>query len=153
MLNTVFVIVILLLGLVSLPWFKSALPLPEMKAGLISAETPLEATQVLLDERPPGQLFHAMSFGSYLIWAAQPDYPVFVDSRIELFSTEVWLDYLAISNAQGDWEQKLIDYGVNSLMLSPTEQQGLVLAARESNQWRVIYQDATAVIFTRSEMP
>ena len=69
----------------SLPWFKHLLPLPLKKAGLISYETPVAATQVLLREHPPGPIFNEQGFGSYLIWAAQPDYPVFVDTRLELY--------------------------------------------------------------------
>ena len=95
------------MGVITLPWFKSVLPLPTEKAGLISAETPVQATQVLLEKNVPGRVFNAMSFGSYLIWAAYPQYQVFVDPRIELFSENIWIDYLNISNANGDWEFKI----------------------------------------------
>jgi len=134
-------------ALVTLPWFKERLPLPPAKAGLISAETPVAATEFLLRERPPGPLFHAMPFGSYLVWAAQPDYPVFVDSRIELYPVEVWLDYLHVSAAGCEWEERLARYGVRTLMLSPQEQPALVAAARASPQWQQIYEDPAAVIF------
>lgn len=148
-LNFVFVLFLILLGLISLPWFKSALPLPAMKAGLISVETPIQATQALLDQKPPGHVFHAMSFGSYLIWAAYPEYQVFVDLRIELYSTEIWMDYIEISNANGDWERRLRDYGVNTLMLSPVEQSSLLQAVQASDEWVKVYQDTSAYIFVR----
>ncbi len=147
--NILFTILITFMGVISLPWFKSVLPFPPAKAGLISAETPIQATQMLLDLKPPGQLFNAMSFGSYLIWAAYPDYHVFVDSRIELFSEKVWLDYLNISNANGDWEAQLKDYGVNTLLLSPTEQPALIQAVEISSEWRMIYRDGASYIFIR----
>ncbi len=135
--------------LLSLPWFKDLLLFPENKAGLISSETPVEATRFLLKEQWPGKLFHAQAFGSYLIWAAQPDYPVFVDPRIELYPPRIWLDYLSISEAQCDWEQRLEQYGVNTLMLNPKEQSALVRAASESPNWKQVYQDPYAVIFVR----
>ena len=147
--NLLFAILIIIMGVVSLPWFKNVLPLPAAKAGLISAETPIQATQVLLENNPPGRVFNAMSFGSYLIWAAYPQYQVFVDSRIELFSDIVWLDYLTISNAGGDWEERLREYGVNTLMLSPVEQPALIQAAQESDEWEILYQDDSAIIFER----
>ncbi len=137
-----------LLALVTLPWFKERLPLPPAKAGLISAETPVAATEFLLRERLHGPLFHFMPFGSYLIWAAQQEYPVFVDSRIELYPVEVWMDYLHISAAGCGWEERLAHHGVRTLMLSPQEQPALVAAARESPNWRLVYQDEAAVIFT-----
>jgi hypothetical protein len=141
--------VIIIMGVISLPWFKSVLPLPTAKAGLISSETPVQATQILLEDNLPGRVFNAMSFGSYLIWAAYPHYQVFVDSRIELFSEKVWIDYLKISNAEGDWETLLRDYGVNTLMMSPVEQTALVVAAQESDEWVVRYKDTSAIIFER----
>ena len=121
--------------------------MPASKAGLISIETPIKATEYLLDNSPPGYLFHAMSFGSYLIWAAQPDYPVFVDGRIEMYPMQVWMDYLQISQASGDWEQRLQDYGVRSLLLSDKEQPGLVEAVRNNPHWKLLYADEAALLF------
>ncbi len=150
-LNTVFLSVVLVLAVFSLPWFKSKLPLPADKASLISTETPVQATEALLKDDPPGPVFNSMSFGSYLIWAAYPQYQVFVDSRIELFPEQVWLDYLSISNAEGDWESMLRGYGVNTLMLSPQDQPALVEAATRSSNWQLVYQDPVAAIFTRNK--
>jgi hypothetical protein len=148
-LNILFTILIIIMGGLSLPWFKSILPLPTAKAGLISAETPVQATKVLLDRNPPAHLFNAMSFGSYLIWEAYPEYQVFVDSRIELFSEKVWEDYLNISNANGDWESRLSEYGVDTLMLSPVEQPTLIQAVQGSAGWDLLYQDNSAIIYER----
>ena len=88
-----------------------------------------------------------MSFGSYLDWAAQPAYPVFVDSRIELYSESVWRDYLKISAAQPGWIEKLEAYNVEILMLSPSEQPMLIAAAEDSPRWQRVYADDVAVIF------
>jgi len=150
-LNAVLLGLLLLGAVFSLPWFKRLWPLAPEKAGLISAETPVTATEVLLRERPPGPLFHAMSFGSYLIWEAQPEYPVFVDPRIELYPAELWLDYIRISAAIPGWEEQLEGYGIRTLMLSPQEQAGLVQAAQASGQWREIYSDTACIILVRED--
>jgi hypothetical protein len=147
--NLIFIIGLFLMAVFTLPWFKSLLPFPQAKAGLISSETPIHATQVLLEKKPPGNIFNSMSFGSYLIWAAYPQYQVFTDSRIELFSEKVWMDYLNISNASGGWEERLKEYGVNTLMLSPSEQPALVKAALDSGEWDLFYKDDTAYLFRR----
>ncbi len=110
------------------------------------------ATDFLLSEQPQGPLFNEVSFGSYLAWAAQPAYPVFVDPRIELYPLDLWLDYLNVSAAQGDWEQRLNKYGVQTLMLSPTTQPALVAAAQGSPEWTEIYADGSAVILTRRRL-
>jgi hypothetical protein len=150
-LNAVLVGLLLLGAVFSLPWFKGLWPLAPEKAGLISAETPIAATEVLLRERPEGPLFHAMSFGSYLIWEAQPEYPVFVDPRIELYPAELWLDYIRISAAIPGWEEQLEGYGIQTLMLSPQEQAGLIQAAQASGQWQEIYSDTTSIILVRED--
>jgi hypothetical protein len=147
--NLIFLVTIVAMGFLTLPWFKSVLPLPEAKAGLLSTETPILATDALLEKHPDGNLFNAISFGSYLIWAAYPQYQVFVDSRIELFPVEVWLDYLTISNAGDNWEALLKEYGVNTLMLSPIEQANLLQAIQSSDEWNLIYKDPSAIIFER----
>jgi hypothetical protein len=149
-LNIIFAILIVGMGVLSLPWFKSILPLPAVKAGLISSETPVRATEFLLEEKLPKNLFNAMSFGSYLIWAAYPEYQVFVDSRIDLFSAEIWMDYLNISNANGNWQGLLDQYEVNTLMLSPTEQPKLIKAVQESVIWQEVYQNQNAILFIRN---
>lgn len=151
LMNNIIVGCLLLLALLSLPWFKEYLPLPPEKAGLISRETPIKATEYLIQEGVPTQVFHAMSFGSYLIWTAHPTYKVFVDSRIELFPQEMWKDYLSISNAQDNWEKTLTQYGVNTLFLSPAEQAPLLQSLQESTQWMSVYKDATAEIFIKNE--
>ncbi len=147
--NALFFSVVCLMGVISLPWLKDFLPMPTAKAGLISAETPVSATQYLLDHNPPGRLFNSMSFGSYLIWAAYPQYQVFVDTRIELFTEKDWMEYLDISNANAGWETSLDGYGVDTLMLSPAEQAPLILAVASSGEWNLLYQDSSASIFTR----
>ncbi|NJD60108.1 MAG: hypothetical protein FIA98_11995 [Anaerolineae bacterium] len=149
-LNVFLLVFVLLLGFISLPWFKNQLPFPAAKAGLISSETPIWATQALFEENPPGKLFNSMTFGSYLIWAAYPQYQVFVDSRIELFPKAVWLEYLRISNAEDDWESLLDKYGINTLMLSPAEQPGLVKAVESSDSWKLLYKDEVARIYIRT---
>lgn len=146
-LNRIFVVLLLGMAFIALPWFKHWLPLPESKAGLVSSETPLQATNFLLKEHPEGRIFNAISFGSYLIWAAYPEYQVFVDPRIELYPADIWGDYLMISNAQAGWQERLKNYNVRVLMLSPLEQPGLLRAAGESTQWSEIYLDPASVIF------
>jgi hypothetical protein len=151
-LNLAFLVLICLMALISLPWFKNSLRFPESKAGLIHVETPVEATKFLLEECPEPPVFHAMSYGSYLIWAAQPEYKVFVDSRIELYPLETWHDYLRISSAQYGWERRLKRHGINTLMLSRVEQPALVDTAAASVAWKEIYQDRYAAIFVRTDL-
>jgi len=139
------------LMVVTLPWFKSHLPLPAKKAGLISAETPVAATDLIMRHCPP-RLFHYAAYGSYLIWAAAPRVQVFVDPRIELYSPEVWTTYHALSRGDPGWQRTLDRYGVNTLLLDRAEQPGLIRAAGADPHWRLIYDDPVCVVFVRKEM-
>lgn len=132
---------------ISLPWLKHRLPLPERKAGLISAETPVAATEVLLQRHLPGNVFHDMAYGSYLIWRAQPQYRVFVDPRIELYPAWLWDIYHSVSRGDPGWQHYLSWYGVRTVMLSRIEQAGLVRAMRTQPQWRLEYEDRHTVVF------
>lgn len=148
-LNRIFLFVILLMAFFSLPWFKQYLPLPSLKAGIFSYETPIDATDYLVNEQLPAPLFHAMSFGSYLIWQAQPDYRVFVDSRIELYDARIWTDYIVASSGGGEWREILDEYGIQTIMASPIEQGGLIGVLDSSPAWSMVYQDHAAMIYTR----
>ena len=151
--NALLLFLLVTIAVLSLPWFKQALPFPGVKSGLVSAETPVQATQFLLNEKLPGELFHDMGYGSYLIWAAYPAYRVFVDPRIEFYSPEVWRDYVVIVNALPGWEQFLERYQVQTLLLSLAEQPELIAAAEASSHWRQVYRDGTAVIFVKNPLP
>jgi hypothetical protein len=146
-LNLTFLVALTFLAFISLPWFKHFFPFVPAKRGLISVETPIQATQYILDHHLSPQVFHDMSFGSYLMWAAQPEYKVFVDSRIELYPEEIWDDYWAISIAKSNWQELLDKYQVNTLMLEPVKQVDLIEEAKSSPNWMLVYEDSTAVLF------
>ena len=147
--NSVFAAGLLALMVVTLPWLKDRLPLSPQKAGLVSSETPLAATDYLMAHHLPPPVFASMSYGSYLIWAAQPTYKMFADPRIELYPQSVWDDYHAVSDARPDWQDILDRYEVQTLMVEVREQPRLVAAAEGSPQWRQVYEDARTVMLVR----
>ncbi|NJN68043.1 MAG: hypothetical protein HC884_15700 [Chloroflexaceae bacterium] len=144
--------VLLLLLLLSLPWVKPHLGLPPDVGRLLSPETPVEAVEVLReDPQPPRHLFHAMSYGSYLIWAA-PDQPVFADPRIELYPLAQWHDYLNL-NAGHQVPQLLDRYQIDGLLLDRKEQAGMLHLVHHDPAWELRYEDArTSYLVRRSEM-
>jgi hypothetical protein len=135
------------LALISLPWFRGLIPMRADYRSPITQDTPVAAASFMVEQQPAGRVFNDMAFGSYLIWAAQPDYKVFADPRIELFSQDIWDDYQMISRAAPGWEQKLVEYEIRTLFLNPSVQRNLVNRVARSDQWRLIYQDQTAQIY------
>ena len=90
-----------------------------------------------------------LGYSSYLEWAC-PALPIFMDSRFELYPTDMWQDYISIANAVSGWETKLAKYGIDVLFLPKTPKTpmaSLVTAAKSSPAWRVLYEDADTVIF------
>jgi len=142
--------VLVVLLLLSLPWVKPHLGLPPDLGKLISPETPVEAVEVLRnDPQPPRHLFHAMSYGSYLIWAA-PRQPVFADPRIELYPLEQWHDYINL-NAGNHVPHLLDKYQIDGLLLDHEEQAGLLRLVRQDPSWEMRYEDeGTSYLVRRS---
>lgn len=148
-LNFAILCFLILLSVAVLPWFRKSLPLVNRSEKVISEETPIQAVEYLLAKTSPGNLFNDMAFGSYLIWAAQPEYKVFVDPRVELYDPEIWYDYRIILRAEPGWDEKLEKYQVQTLMLDPIYQEPLILALEESDLWNMIYKDDAALIFKK----
>lgn len=148
--NAALIGLLAILLLIGSPWIKPALLPPDVGA-LLAKGTPVEATQALqaLPQRPQ-RLFHAMSYGSYLIWAA-PEQKVFIDPRIELYPYDQWRDYILLGQG-ADVEALLAKYAIDGMMLSIEEQQPLLEYARaRPDQWREVYaDDETVVLVTRN---
>ena len=139
------------LALISLPWFRNMIPMRGDYRSPITRDTPVESINYLMEIQPEGRVFNDMAFGSYMIWAAYPDYQVFTDPRIELFPERVWDDYQSISRSAPGWDQKLEQYGVRTLVLNPDAQPTLVEMAIKSSAWQLVFQDPAALVFTRSD--
>lgn len=136
--------------LLTLPWVKPWLDLPPVIGALVDEATPVAAVEALAATPDrPARLFHAMSHGSYLIWAA-PEQKVWADPRIELYPLGQWLDYGRLSAGEGA-EALLERYGVDGLLLDNTEQAGLVAWATERpDQWQLRFSDAATSYFVRA---
>jgi hypothetical protein len=119
--------------------------MPAWRQAYVSPETPIEAVAWLKEQEQPATLFHEVGYGSYLIWAA-PEYPVFVDTRVELYDEAIWMDYVQLSQARHGWEETLAEYDVDTLMLSHELQSPLIEAAQSTGNWEVAYSDQETAI-------
>ena len=134
-----------LLLLIGLPWFKPAL-LPPSVGSLLTEETPVQAVAAMRAEPVrPRHLFHTEGYGSYLIWAA-PEQPVFIDTRIELYPYEQWIDYINLGQANNTADL-LHKYDIDGLLLSKERQEPLIKAIRADPAWALRYEDDHSVYF------
>jgi hypothetical protein len=144
----------LLIGLMALllalclPWLKPSLGLPPEVGSLLDPNTPVAAVETMQREQPrPQRLFHAMGYGSYLIWAA-PNQKVFIDPRIELYPFDQWQEYLRLSNAQ-DVPELLATYQFDGMLLDNKEQQPLLERLSADPAWQVRYSDEHSTYLVR----
>jgi len=148
-LNLAILATLLMVVAMSTPWLKTVLPLPQAYRGLVSNETPVAAVEFMLQHPLGANVFSEQGFGSYLIWAASPQYRVYVDTRFELYTLELFKEYFKVSNADLGWEDALVSHNVDTLLLSPEIQPELIRAAAQSSSWRRLYGDDQAVVFER----
>lgn len=147
LLSGAIVLILLVNAFLMLPWWRGALPTPLFPDGYLAPTTPVQATAYLCrNVGENARVYQNQVFASYQIWAC-PRLKVFIDTRLELYPTALWDDYLAVEQARFDWEEILRRYRITHLFLSTFYQPHTIRAARASSCWEEIYADEVAVIF------
>jgi hypothetical protein len=114
----------------------------------------LFAPQHLLDAArpyaPPGT--HVYTSQVYASWTefSAPDLPVMVDSRIEIFPTDVWDDYFTVTNGGASWQEVLDRWDVNVVIVHPEQSQDLITVIGNDPDWREVFHDATGSVYVRT---
>jgi len=81
---------------------------------------------------------------------ALPSMPVFVDSRIELFPSAIWDDYLAIGGAREGWQSRLYRWDVDAVVVNPDQDGQLLAHIADDPGWRLAFRDDSGSVFVRS---
>jgi hypothetical protein len=121
------------------------------------------AADFLLAHNITGPMFNTYDYGGYLIWRLGPHERVFIDGRA--LNESVFLDYRRMaSNADstgGKSGEELINrYGIQVIVMDGfefTSGEPYLLPAALSDpsqkEWKLVYQDAQAVVFMRHPPP
>lgn len=145
--NGIIVAAVAVLVLSLLPWWRSANPIAATNA---LGDAPVRATRALDLSVPVGsRVFAPVGWGSWLELAL-PGRPVFVDSRIELFSRRVWSDYQTVSFAQEGWGRVLDRWKIDVLVVDPATQSDLARSALHADAWSLSYRDPQTMVFRRT---
>jgi hypothetical protein len=143
----VVVAMVVVLLLLASPWSRSISPMiPAGERSLVPSSTPTSAAAYLRSHPMNGNMFNSQSYGSYFEWAV-PQRPTFIDSRIELFSTRLWNDYVAVMTTKPGWEDIMKRRDIGYAVLARKPQSYLDIAMRDSHQWSPLYSDRTTDIF------
>ena len=124
-------------------------------AGLIHFEFsttrfPVAAVEFLKRAAIPGNIFNHDEFGDYMIFAAWPQYRVFIDGRSDMYGADRITDYLKIADGQPDWEDTIQKYNISLVFFAPQSPIAAILRGRRQ-EWSVIYSDELASIFVRND--
>lgn len=108
---------------------------------------PRRATEFVLENKIAGQMYNHYNQGGFLIWLLYPQYKVFIDGRYEMFDPDIIEDFITVGEGGEDWEEPLVKYGVNFLLLSPKDvHPGLAI----SENWVMVYFDNYAAIYIKN---
>jgi hypothetical protein len=90
-------------------------------------------------------LFTIDQWADYVLYRLYPNQRVFVDGRSDLFGSAQIQDYARILGAYHDVGSQLRNYAIDGVMVKPDSSLATVL--KMSPDWRLIFDDGTAVIF------
>jgi hypothetical protein len=109
---------------------------------------PYAARSWIEQNHPPGRLLNSYNWGGYFEWYLR-DYPVFLDSRADLFGDEIIGQWLDVMNAREGWLEILEYWDVGTIVIEPDWH---VVDLLPYHGWKELYRDDQAVIFGRSEI-
>ncbi len=94
------------------------------------------------------RIFTNDEWGDYLIYRMWPSGgKVYVDGRSDFYGSKFDREYLELINGKYDWERTLARYNVDTVLLAPGS--GLATTIKESQHWRVAFDDGIAIVFRR----
>jgi hypothetical protein len=119
---------------------------------------PERATNFILQNHPPANLFSSFNLGSYLVWRLRDRYPDFADGRYipfgpQLFDQQRTLTSLPLDSME--WTQAVATYHIHTVIFPLSRIFALgefpLLADCESTRWTPVYMDVSAIIFQRKD--
>jgi hypothetical protein len=133
-----------LAGIALVPWWRPIDPGTKAPDGAVGFAPPGITTALGELARPGDRLYNPQQWGSWFEFS-QPDLPVAVDSRIELFPVAVWNGYQNVQAGVDGWQEQLDQWGVTLAVVQASD---AGLAARLSSAgWARAFEDADGSIF------
>ncbi len=108
---------------------------------------PVQAADWIESHPQEGYMFNDFNWGGYLLFRLWPGSQVFIDSQSDFYGETLTRQYAGIINGEGDWETELRKYHVRWIIVP--RDAGLTQKALASPDWKIIYEDSVAAIFSR----
>jgi hypothetical protein len=119
---------------------------PGRNAAHLHTQVPVAAVEAMRRVRPRGNLLNDYNWGGYVLWELYPAYPTFVDGRTDVFSDEIFEDYLRLWAAQPGWEAAIERWDIGVVLLPP---QSPLVGALDAAGWEERHRDEQAVVLVR----
>jgi hypothetical protein len=108
---------------------------------------PVGAVAYLQAHAPSGPLFNLYDWGGYLIWRLNPQTPVFIDGRADLYGESLMRQFAEMYGLKGGWQESLQTWRIKTILLNPDS--ALAVALRNAPGWQVGYSDSQAIVLER----
>jgi hypothetical protein len=108
---------------------------------------PVAAVEFLKNEHINGNMFDNDEFGDYIIYAAWPEYKVFVDGRSDMYGVDIMKEYLKVITIKPGWDEVLKKYNITWVIYNAKTALSVLLMERDD--WKLIYADKVANIFVK----
>jgi hypothetical protein len=145
--NAVLIAAIVVVAIVLMPVWRTPSPAGSPPTLAQAPASLVEVADAALE--PGSRLFVSQTYASWFEYAL-PSMPVFVDSRIELFPTTLWDDYLAVGGAREGWQSVLDRWDVDAVVVNPDQDEQLLAHIADDPGWRLVFEDDSGSVFVRS---
>jgi hypothetical protein len=108
---------------------------------------PVSAVNFLNAQRLPGPIYNKYVWGGYLIRRLYPEYRVYIDGRADVYGDAFMEEAMKTYDGDTRWREPLDRLSVRTVLIAPNAPLSSLL--REDEQWKKVYEDRQAVIFTR----
>jgi hypothetical protein len=120
----------------------------KVEYGFDRKKLPVDAVRFMKKEKITGNMFNNDEFGDFIIYAAWPEYKVFMDGRSDMYGTERMKEYFKVIGIKNGWERVFEKYGINWVVYNADSP--LTNFLLESKDWRLVYADKVANIFVKN---
>lgn len=109
---------------------------------------PVGAAEFIARQKIHDGVFNPDNWGGYLIFRLYPEFKVYVDDRHDLYGEKFLKEYLKVMNVQLGWKKVLDEQKIQWILIPPKS--ALSNTLKESSEWKVAYDDGTAIVFQRA---
>ena len=95
-----------------------------------------------------GSRIFAASWGGWFE-VELPGIPMFVDSRSEIFPTQIWEEYHQVVTARPSMERVLDEWHIDAVVFERVQHGVAIRTMEQSPSWVIYYEDSQGVVFVR----